>query len=148
MNDADKALCQEAAKALALNDITLFESRFRRGDLSKAEGSIQNKKGVRYTRSTLTVEGKEHSSLQVLVSLGTRVVKAGSTDDDEKSLLFMIEADYLVEYRIIDEISDDAAKAFAHFNGVHNVWPFWRQHVFTTVEQGRLPRIDVPLFTG
>lgn len=148
MNESDKALCQEAAKALTLNDITLFESRLQRGDLTKSEGTIQNKKGVRFTKAFRTVEGEEQPSLQVFVSLGTRVVEAGAADDDEAALLFMIEADYLVEYRIIDEISDDAAKAFAHINGVHNVWPFWRQHVFTMVEQGRLPHIDVPLFTG
>jgi preprotein translocase subunit SecB len=87
-------------------------------------------------------------SVQVLVSLGTRVVEAGAEHGDEAALLFMIEADYLVEYRIKSELSGDAAKAFAHFNGVHNVWPFWRQHVFTMVEQGRLPHIDIPLFTG
>lgn len=148
MNEQDKALCQEAAQALKLNDITLFESRFERGDLSKAEGTIQNKKEVRYTKTSREVEGEEQSLLQVLVSLGTRVVEAGAEEDEEANLLFMIEADYLVEYRIKDEISDDAAKAFAHFNGVHNVWPFWRQHVFNVVEQGRLPHIDVPLYSG
>jgi len=148
MNEQDKALCQEAAQALKLNDITLFESRFERGDLSKAEGTLQNKKEVRYTKTSREVEGEEQSLLQVLVSLGTRVVEAGAEEEEEANLLFMIEADYLVEYRIKDEISDDAAKAFAHFNGVHNVWPFWRQHVFNVVEQGRLPHIDVPLYSG
>lgn len=148
MNEKDKALCQEAAKALELHDITLFESRFERGDLSKAEGTLQNKKSVRYTKTSHTVEGEEQPSLQVLVSLGTRVVEVGTEDEDEAALLFKIEADYLVEYRIKEDISDDAAKAFAHFNGVHNVWPFWRQHVFNVVEQGRLTHIEVPLFTG
>lgn len=148
MNEQEKALCQEAAQALELQDITLFESRFERGDLSKSEGTLQNKKAVRYTKATREIEGEEQPFLQVLVSLGTRVVEAGAEEDDEANLLFMIEADYLVEYRIKDEISDDAAKAFAHFNGVHNVWPFWRQHVFNVVEQGRLPHIEVPLYSA
>ena len=148
MNEKDKALCQQAAQALELRDITLFESRLERGDLSKAEGTLQNKKAVRYTKASHTVEGEEQPSLQVLVSLGTRVVQAGAEQEEEGALLFMIEADYLVEYRLKDKISDEAAKAFAHFNAVHNVWPFWRQHVFNVVEQGRLPHIDVPLYSG
>jgi hypothetical protein len=148
MNKSDKSLRQEAAKLFALHDITLFESRFERGDLSKAEGTIQTKRSVRYTKNIEMVDGEETPSLQVLVTLGSRVVEQGSEPDDDAAMLFMIEADYLVKYRITGDISDEAAKAFAHFNVVHNVWPFWRQHVFYVVQQGRLPHIEIPLFTG
>lgn len=149
MNESDKSLCQEAAKSLKLHDITLFESRFERGDISDAEGTIQTKKAVRYTKTINgIIKEKELPSLQILVSLGIRIVDKDSAPEKEPELLFMIEADYLVEYQIINEITDEAAKAFAHFNGVHNVWPFWRQHVFSVTQQARLPHIEIPLFTG
>lgn len=149
MNKSDKLLCQQAAKSLKLYDITLFESRFERGDISDAEGmgTVQTKRNVRYTKTTSTIEGDKALSLEILVSLGIRVVDKGASLENPK-FLFMIEADYMVEYRIISEIADEAAKAFASFNGVHNVWPFWRQHVFTTIQQGRLPHIEIPLFSG
>jgi hypothetical protein len=148
MNESDKSLCQAAAKSLELKDITLFESRFERGDISEAEGTVQTKKAVRYSKTADTTEDGKSQSLKILVSLGIRVVDKESAAEENPELLFMIEADYLVEYRINDEITDDEAKAFAHFNGVHNVWPFWRQHVFTVTQQARLPHVEVPLFTG
>jgi hypothetical protein len=39
-------------------------------------------------------------------------------------------------------------KIFAELNSVHNVWPFWRQHVFDIVSRARLPHLNVPLFSG
>jgi preprotein translocase subunit SecB len=84
--------------------------------------------------------------LQVRVSLGTRVVQ--QVEEGEPRALFVIEADYLVEYEMTDDVPDDALKAFAEFNAIHNVWPFWRQHVFGVVDRGRLPRLEVPLFEG
>jgi preprotein translocase subunit SecB len=59
-----------------------------------------------------------------------------------------IEADFMVTYRLQAEIEDPALSAFSNFNAVHNVWPFWRQHVFDIVQRGELPNIEVPLFAG
>jgi hypothetical protein len=150
MNESDMVLCQEAAKSLKIHDIALFESRFERGDAldSERRGVIQTKRDVRYTKTTTTIEGEDLPSFQILVSLGIRVIDEASSSEEEPNYFFIIEADYVVEYMIISEITDEMAKAFAFFNGVHNAWPFWRQHVFTVVQQGRLPHIEVPLFTG
>jgi hypothetical protein len=46
------------------------------------------------------------------------------------------------------ELSQGAIKIFADLNSIHNVWPFWRQHVFDVVGRARLPHITVPLFSG
>lgn len=37
---------------------------------------------------------------------------------------------------------------FASFNSVHNAWPFWRQHVFQTINNAHLPSLDIPLMKG
>jgi preprotein translocase subunit SecB len=46
------------------------------------------------------------------------------------------------------ELDEKALATFANLNGVHNVWPFWRQHVYDIVQRARLPQLDIPLFAG
>ncbi|MBK1720977.1 hypothetical protein CKO23_01765 [Thiocystis violacea] len=84
--------------------------------------------------------------LHVLISLGERVVDNAPEDDPQ--IYFGVEADYLVVYDMLREVSEEALKAFADFNAVHNVWPFWRQHVFDLIGQARLTPLQIPLFSG
>jgi hypothetical protein len=70
---------------------------------------------------------------------------------EDPPVYFEIEADFLIEYDVRGEPSNEAIKLFAEFadlNSVHNVWPFWRQHVFDIVSRARLPHLNVPLFSG
>lgn len=151
MDANTKKLLVRAAKGLRLNDIALFQARFDRptpdtGDIH-GEASQQHKRSVSYTVGSISSDAPDETRLlQVRVSLGTRVVQR--VDGGEPQPLFVIEADYLVEYAIQGDVPEDAIKAFAEFNAIHNVWPFWRQHVFNIVEQGRLPHLEVPLFEG
>lgn len=151
--DADKqALLVRATKALKLRDVMLYQSRFTRPTTNHDDAIEhvfqQHKRSVAYTAGDLSAaEAGAARLLQVRVSLGTRVVHR--TDGDEAdTVLFEIEADYLVEYSMDDDLPDDALKAFAEFNAIHNAWPFWREHVFSIVGRGRLPRLEVPLFEG
>lgn len=144
-------LVVRAAKGLRIKDIALFEARFERPirDSGEVTGDVvqQHKRGVQFAVGAVPAEYPEGTRLlQVRVSLGTRVVQ--SPDDEDPKPLFIIEADYLVEYVMTDDIPEDALKAFAEFNAVHNVWPFWREHVFNIVGRGRLPKLEVPLFQG
>ncbi|MEO8460730.1 MAG: hypothetical protein ABI451_09395, partial [Dokdonella sp.] len=66
----------------------------------------------------------------------------------EPAIYFLIEAAFLVEYDVTGALEEDAIAAFANFNAVHNVWPFWRQHVFDIVQRARLPQLEIPLFSG
>jgi len=67
---------------------------------------------------------------------------------DKTKVYFGVEATYLVIYELVSPLSEEALKAFADFNVVHNVWPFWRQHVFDLIGQARLPELQIPLFAG
>ncbi|MBL0039624.1 MAG: hypothetical protein IPP28_00945 [Xanthomonadales bacterium] len=67
---------------------------------------------------------------------------------EDPNAIFIIEADFLVNYEIKSEIDEECIKAFADNNAAHNVWPFWRQHVFDTISRARLPHLDIPLFLG
>jgi hypothetical protein len=143
-------LIRQATDSLKLRDVVLFESRlFRAGappNLDEIVGLQQHKRGVRFTLGESSDAADSTQELHVIVSLGERVVDDAISD--EPKVYFGIEADYLIIYDIVTEVSEDALKAFADYNSVHNVWPFWRQHVFDLVAQARLPRLEIALFSG
>ncbi len=149
MTPANHELIQQATQSLRLRDITLYASRFERPqptELLSAEALQQYKRETAYGVGGLSNGEEKQHSLQVTVSLGTRVV--WPQKDAEPTVLFLIEADFVVEYEMTGTIDDKAIKEFADFNSVHNVWPFWRQHVFDIVQRGHLPKLDIPLFSG
>jgi hypothetical protein len=150
--DRDELLA-EAVKALRIRDVMLNESRFWRPtppptDSDTIEVGQRTKRAVRYVLGDVSADAEGSVNLlQVIVALGIRIV--GANGDPEKApIYFEIEADFLVEYDVTIKLSDAAISAFADNNSVHNVWPFWRQHVFDTVSRGRLPHLDIPLFGG
>ena len=63
-----------------------------------------------------------------------------------KNALFTIRGEYRVDYLEIRELTEVELDAFTQFNSVHNVWPFWRQHVYETISKASLPRITIPFF--
>ena len=84
--------------------------------------------------------------VQFYVGRGLRLIrpagKDGVGEDAEPPIFLEIEAQYLVGYQITNPAaSEEALIAFAQFNAVHNVWPFWCQHIFDLRQRGGLPRI-------
>jgi hypothetical protein len=150
MSPETAKLIREATAALKLRDIVLFESHLFRAGAPPDVGDLlalqQHKRGVRYAIGNIAGDGTEERELHVLVSLGERVVE--NAQSEEPKVYFGIEADYLVIYDLVAEVSEEALKAFSDFNSVHNVWPFWRQHVFDLVALARLPQLAIPLFSG
>lgn len=152
------ALIQEATGSLKLRDIFLFECHMFRPEpfpeSPEAEVEQLGRRGVRLVRDQVQeTDGSEVEIVQFYVLLGLRLSAKASHKDlqeaDEPPVYLEIEAEYLVEYQLKDsDVSEDALKAFAQFNAVHNVWPFWRQHIFDLRQRGGLPRIEVPLFSG
>ena len=154
MKADQRELLAEAITALRLRDVMLNRCSFKRpnpppADSEKVEVRQLTKRAVSYVLGDVPVEGEEKGRtsklLQVIVALGIRIAGMRQT---KAPIYFEIEADFLIEYDVKSEISDAAIKAFAESNSVHNVWPFWRQHVFDTVSRGRLPHLDIPLFGG
>lgn len=147
MTDNHSELLSQAIAGLHLRDIVLFSSRFERPtpppESPDVEVLVQTKRQVRFERGETSEAGNVQQHLQVVVELGLRVVK--NTDPDA-TVYFEIEADFLAEYEVRNEIAEDAVRVFSELNSVHNVWPFWRQHVFDVVQRGRLPHVEVPLF--
>lgn len=146
----------DATEHLELLDVYLWENSFKRF-LDYQPGLHENHIVV-LTRQGIKAEileaeskqGQKSDCLRALISLGTRGVFApdDSPRTDEESVLFEIEATFAAIYIIVKQPADDDIQDFVKFNCVHNVWPFWRQHVFDTLKRASLPQIVVPLFRG
>src|SRR3546814_16827182 len=104
-----------------------------------------HKRVVEYQIIEVDSEGASERQLQVLVELGVRI-SSDAPDGVDAPIHVQIEAEFVVVYEVLDDIDETSISQFANFNAVHNVWPFWRQHVFDIVQRGRLPQIEVPLF--
>ena len=142
----DKALIAEAAGALRLRTILVYESSLKRfAEIpEQPELGQQNKLSVRGEKATGIEAGRDVTLLRVHVDLGVRVVTPAHSGV-EATPLYQIEADYLVDYELTADASDAALQEFARYNAVHNAWPFWRQFVFSMASQAGLPCPMIPL---
>lgn len=154
MNGEQEKQVREVTRCVKLRDIQLFRSRFERPvQLVAGEEPLARQetlRGVRYVLGEAKLDGRTTKVLQILVKLGTRVVaetESGSGETDP-TVFFLIEAEFQVEYELSEELDEKALATFANLNGVHNVWPFWRQHVYDIVQRARLPQLEIPLFAG
>jgi hypothetical protein len=65
--------------------------------------------------------------------------------------LLRISAEFILEYSVDESpvgITDEAASAFGKMNGIHNVWPYWREYVQSSSARVGLFPLTVPLATG
>ena len=63
------------------------------------------------------------------------------------ALLVHVGATYLLQYELNPEMkfTDVQADAFARINGLLNSWPYWREHLQTTLLRMELPPLTLPL---
>lgn len=143
-------LIKIATSNLKILDVVLFECKFMRPERDPAklivEAIQQQKREIQFFLPSDEVAEGENRFLQVLVSLGLRSI--ASDADESTAPMFVIEANFVVNYQVLGHIDTASIEAFANHNSVHNVWPFWRQHVFDTIARSRLPHIEIPLYAG
>jgi hypothetical protein len=146
----DKSLIAEASKHLRLGSINLYEGNLKRFEALPETGELgqQTKLGVKAEKIDLSISEQSVSILRVLVDLGIRVVNLAVPADTEPKPIYQIEAVFQVDYELTDSIGKEAMNEFARFNTVHNIWPFWRQYVFSIANQAGLPCPEVPLNTS
>jgi preprotein translocase subunit SecB len=138
---------------LQINDIYLWSASLERENeyqegLHRGKTTVQSRQGVQV--DMLEAEGEDHESadlLRAMVTFGLRVVVA-EKDKEEATPLHTIEATFAVEYVVLKEFTEEQFKDFCAFNCVHNVWPFWRQHVYDTLKKASLPMVSVPFYPG
>lgn len=135
---------------LKIQDIYLWDSKLER-HLEYQPGVHGDKMHVQTRRAfkpelidATAQDGQKAELFRVKVTLGIRAIYAGKDDDPLHSL----EATFAVEYQILNTLPDDKMSEFIEFNSAHNVWPFWREHVFSTLRSASLPVLNVPFFPG
>lgn len=105
-------------------------------DVEKYE--IQFKHFVR--QSSIAEFEQDGKILRVTIDLGVRWINTNKSEEEKAK----IEASYVVEYKIINELTDEAIEEFSLKNASYHVWPYWRELVSTNSEKMRLPRFMMP----
>lgn len=135
---------------LKLENIYLWESKLERhtefqAGLHSDHIRVQSRRGFEAEILDAKAQDDEKAELfRVKVTFGLRAV----ADQEYDEPLHSIEATFAVEYRIMRELPHDQMPKFIEFNCAHNVWPFWREHVFSTMRAASLPVFNVPFFPG
>ena len=141
----DKQLITQAIDNINLLDIVLYKSSFERfADIyDESQLGQQNKLAVKADISE-AIDDKNNTIhlLSVFIDLGIRV---SDISQEEPKLMYQIEATFKVDYQLLNNVDETALIEFSRFNAVHTVWTFWRQFVFSTVNQAHLPCPDIPL---
>ncbi|MEC4747448.1 hypothetical protein [Methylomicrobium sp. Wu6] len=145
----DKALIAEASKKLRLRSIILYEGNLKRFESLPEAGELgqQIKSGVKSEILSYSDVDEQSPLFRVFTDLGVRVVKLTGEPETEPEPLFQIEAIFQIDYEMTDTVEQAALEEFAKYNAVHNVWPFWRQYVFSMANQAGLPCPEIPLNT-
>jgi len=146
----DNRLIQEALNGLDLITIKLhsfFLDRDKAYIASEADdkGELQTRHVITAERLTFEAENDaEFDILRAFPTFGIRSIKEG--DEVESQENFRLEATFRIDYRMKHNISKGAVEEFLKYNALHNVWPFWREFVFSTLNRAELPDLEVPLF--
>jgi hypothetical protein len=134
---------------LKIEDLYLWDTKLERyQEFQKGihEGGThaQSRRALKFEMlEAESTEGEHVALLRALVTLGVRIV---FPSEEGEAPLHSLEATFAVEYRVLGDLPEEKMPEFLNFNCVHNVWPFWREHVYNTFKKASLPSIVVPFF--
>jgi hypothetical protein len=129
-------------------------------DLAVAVAPWIHIKNVRLVRSA--IESK-HEGFEAPVKLAHGFDAITTLDMEAKRLcvrtsltvaagdVLHVSADFILDYSLIESpvgITEEAADAFGKMNGIHNVWPYWREYVQSVSTRVGFPPLTLPLVTG
>ncbi len=89
---------------------------------------------------------------KVFITLGARWVHGDLEEDDgsqdpvepDEKVKALIEAHYILEYRMKDEVEQNSLDAFALNNASYHVWPYWRELLMNHCLRMNMPKIALP----
>ena len=146
----DIATVRRAGNKLELRDLALHTCSFTRDkslDPNLYPMSVRAKSDVQVAVDQLLFTDEEGNEIPILRAFVRFKLAAYNREDrSSASQLFKISTEFRVDYFVKKQLTEREIKAFGDYNAVHNVWPFWRQHVQQTVNQASLPRVTIPLF--
>lgn len=156
----DKEAIASATEKLELLNVVLHESKLARGANDEPlffPADLQQQSMLGVTAEDLTLEQDDAKDgrfnlFRVYVQLGVRAVgdnaKRPTGRMKSKKIYFTIEAKFRVDYLVKVKLTKAEAEEFSKFNAIHNVWPFWREHVLRTLREAELPLLNIPLMRG
>ena len=101
----------------------------------------QTKHGVKQTQ--LAQLDETQWLVRVYIELGARLVDPRVTDEAESVRAF-IEAEFVAEYTIDEELEQACIDEFALKNASYHVWPYWREFLMSQCGRMHLPRLMLP----
>lgn len=145
----DRSLISQAIKAVDLLDIYLHSSSVERDDDITddhyPDDMIQQNR-LNISADFYEPEDESVKCKRLIHAKVTLGVRFGVKVDGEVQVLSEVKACFIAKYAQTLEVSEDAISEFMKYNVIHNVWPFWREHAFTTAAEARLPRPMISLF--
>ena len=149
----DERAVRRAQDKLELRDIVLHTSSLERDpgiDPLLYPTHAGRKSKVKVSVDKVSFVDDEGDTIRILRAYVQLVVRGYAENENgpETDSLFTIQAEYRVDYLEQKKLTENELDAFTQFNSVHNVWPFWRHHVYETVSKASLPRITIPFFRG
>lgn len=102
---------------------------------------LQNKHHIKEFKKSEFDDGT--IMLSVTVSLGMRWVE--QSDDDDYSVKAVIEADYVAEYIMGGDLTEDALNVFLEKYASYHIWPYWRELLSSQCTRMQLPKITLPV---
>ncbi len=140
-------LLQQAINNLSIHDVYLTNSHasIPEGTSAKYDNfvSYQTQVKTEYPLYDILEFEDDKKILRVKCGYGIRWISS----NDEKDIVqrAVIEASFVAEYSILNELDESAIAEFIKRNVHHHVWPYWREFVASQTERMRLPRFVVQM---
>ena len=157
----DEALLETARQGLRVNDVTLRDAQVSLTDgfdpkYDHAPLLVQLMHRV--VRSDVIEISNDREPLRrfrVIVRLGIRWVRelkprkrkarAGEPGPSDPDVLALIEATFIAEYDLVEEVPREALDEFAQYNATWHVWPYWREYVANQCARMNLSKVTMPM---
>jgi len=86
---------------------------------------------------------RDERLLRVFIRLGVRWVDSKGAGEED-SIRALIEAEFIAEYRMTEELEQAAIDEFSLKNASYHVWPYWRELLSGQCARMHLPRLTLP----
>lgn len=139
---------QAAIKALKIQDVYVRDQVANcRDDFNpKYEADIDSLtvQQMHLVRQSNVFEADEGNCLlQVFIRLGVRWVNPAESSE-ELSIRAFIEAEFVAEYSMSQNLDQQSIDEFALKNASYHVWPYWRELLSSQCARMQLPRLIMP----
>jgi preprotein translocase subunit SecB len=135
-------LCLPVVKQVQIDDLYLSRSTIQRNEEQK---EVPTEVDIGYRFKVESAIDREAKRINVVV-----ILTISGKSEDQKGQIFEIQSAFSISYslRSTEGIEEVNVNAFGKMNAVHNVWPFWREYVQSSLSRMGLPTVTLPVLTS